>query len=339
MTSSPAEQESTGTRRGKTVALKDGSVHLLVGSASFRVEKGVLSSAGARLPAQTSVRVPFGRALPLEAEEPSEIVLFDGSETRLRDVGRRTVPEAWTAAADALVKDAPRLLLCLGFSYTGKNFFCTHLANRFRAAGKRVCVIDADPDQTEIGPPGCVGLLDMNDPVLFFSQALPTALQYVGSHSVIARPAVVLAAAQRLVNKALHERRAEVVLVNVPGWTAEDSGRCFHALLSTLLSPDRTIVLQRKDESEHLVRGVPVSRTVRLRASEFAARSSADERKRYREERTTAYYQNRRLLVLPFHHVSSAGASFLSGYPQKIVNEKILYVERMPSELEGVLVA
>src|SRR5213078_2014870 len=70
----------------------------------------------------------------------------------------------WDSTLQTLV-DSGGTAMVIGGSDVGKTTFCRLFVNRAVAANLHPAILDSDPGQSEIGPPGCAGLAFAGGPV------------------------------------------------------------------------------------------------------------------------------------------------------------------------------
>ena len=126
----------------------------------------------------------------------------------------------------------------------GRTTFTRLLVNRIVDAGGRAAILDADPGQSEIGPPACAGLAFTDARIAALSDLAPHALAFVGATSPSARIPEHITAVRRLADRA--ESRPLVVDTSgyLHGWGARRLLQCEY----DLLNPAHVVGLQRGDE-------------------------------------------------------------------------------------------
>lgn len=223
----------------------------------------------------------------------------------------RPIPAEWQAALERLAKEA-RVVMLLGSVDVGKTTFCEALAAAGVSAGRRVAVLDADIGQSEIGPPGCIGLA-MPTQVPFRLQDLkPVGLYFVGSTTPIGFMVECVAGVRRLATRAA-SLGAELTVVDTTGLVHGHLGRKLKAGKVDVLAPDAVVVLQRAGEAEHVVRTCPPSRLVRLPVPEQIRPKPTQMRSLRRSSRLAAYFRDARDIELPLRRLIRRGARFLTG--------------------------
>lgn len=149
----------------------------------------------------------------------------------------------WDETLAAIV-GAGGTTLVLGGIDVGKTTFTRLLVNRAIAAGRRVAVLDADPGQSEIGPPACAGLAFADVSVAGLSELTPHALAFIGSLSPAPRLPEHITAVRRLADLAPDR----LLVVDTSGYLHGPGARRMLQSEFDLLSPNNVVGLQRSDE-------------------------------------------------------------------------------------------
>jgi polynucleotide 5'-hydroxyl-kinase GRC3/NOL9 len=154
----------------------------------------------------------------------------------------------------ALLDDLARrrgVVMLVGGPDTGKSTLARDLLAAVVAAGKTGAYVDADIDQSTVGPPTCVGLRYVRDQRDLSSLAQADELHFVGA---IAPDGVVLqqvVATAALVDAA--RTAVDLVVVDTTGSISGVSGQTLKYHKMELCRPDAIIGLQRGAELEPLV--------------------------------------------------------------------------------------
>lgn len=154
---------------------------------------------------------------------------------------------------DRLVESCHTIVL-LGGIDCGKTSFGLSLAEAARRKGISVAYVDADLDQSTVGPPTCVGLKFCTDLPKVDAQSIRVAdeLGFVGSYTAEGNLTGVVAGTSRLVT---HARDAGCRLVIVDTGTLVSGTDAellkFHKL--DLLRPDHVVGFQRGEELDPIL--------------------------------------------------------------------------------------
>ncbi len=154
----------------------------------------------------------------------------------------------------ALLDDLARrrgVVMLVGGPDTGKSTLARQLLAAAVAAGKVAAYVDADVDQTTVGPPTCVGLKFVAEQRDLAELSHADALHFVGAISpegVILQQVVATAA---LVDAA--RSAADLVVIDTTGSISGVGGQTLKYHKMELCRPDVLIGLQRGAELEPLV--------------------------------------------------------------------------------------
>jgi polynucleotide 5'-hydroxyl-kinase GRC3/NOL9 len=212
------------------------------------------------------------------------------------------LPPEWTPALPAV--RAARVTIVIGASDAGKTTLVGRLARRL-ASDEPTAVVDADVGQSEIGPPGTVGLAHVRDPGAPIDAAPVLALAFVGVTSPAQDVSGTVAATARLVARARQEGFARV-LVDTSGLVAGGLGRALKRAKIAALDPDLVLCVQRADECEHILASLADRarpRIVRLAALGTRIGRSAVERRLRRQRRLAAPFVGARPVALDLDRI------------------------------------
>lgn len=208
----------------------------------------------------------------------------------------------------------PGVVLLLGAPDTGKSTLAVWLVNAGLEAGRRVAVVDADVGQSDIGPPGTVGLGFPRASVERLAQIPARALAFVGATSPAGQVAPHLVATSAMVAKARAEG-AELVVVDTTGVGSGLWGRTLKELKIEATAPAWVVALEREAELTPLLRGLRgrlLPRVARLPASGRARERSREERRAIRQKLLGRYLEQAAPLELSLNTVGFA-RSFWQG--------------------------
>ncbi len=129
-------------------------------------------------------------------------------------------PRSWQQTLDEV--EHGRTLIC-GNRGVGKSTLVRYAVNRKLSAGRKVILVDTDPGQTELGPPGTICVAEISSPMLCpgFCGKSQLRLQAVTTLAVAGtspdRDVDAFAAAVTRLSKFVPEDAVHVI-VNSPGW-------------------------------------------------------------------------------------------------------------------------
>lgn len=313
--------------------VKKGDIYILKGPGKVRVERGRIEAVGKSVKRREEISIPLGKSIPLEVKEESTLSIEIEKPGEIRRIRERTIPSSWDNLISRMVKEKARTILVLGEVDTGKSFFATYLANKLLERGVRPAVLDGDPGQSDIGIPGTLGLAVLKKQVVFLTEARVSSIYFLGSHSPGLHFLPTIVGTKRLAEVGL--RRADTVIVNTTGWVQGDGGRILKRSKIEILSPEIIVLLQRKEELEHLVKNYDPRKIVRIHVSKEASFTSEGERKKLRELASQRYFKNARGIKLSLKRIATDRCYFRTGKEIKISGT--LYAEKL-SGFEGALI-
>ena len=187
----------------------------------------------------------------------------------------------------------PGLVFMLGGLDTGKTTFALELLKRAAAAGIPSALVDADIEQSTVGPPTTVGLRWINDADIDRASLRPAdALGFVGSLNPREHLLPLVTATAKLVRTA-REAGSRLIVVDTTGFVAGIYGQTLKYFKMDAVRPNYVIAFERGGELESLVgmaqRFTP-AHVIEVNAVDQFASRSAEERVRFREEQFAAYF-------------------------------------------------
>jgi polynucleotide 5'-hydroxyl-kinase GRC3/NOL9 len=228
----------------------------------------------------------------------------------------QAVPEEygeWRAALEEIA-DAGGAVMVIGPTDVGKTTFTRLLANHLVGMGQAVAILDADPGQSEIGPPGCAGLAFPNAPILALSDLAPTALAFIGGVSPAGRLPEHITAVRSLADAADGRR----LIVDTSGYVQGPQARRLLQCEIELIRPAHVVALHRTDELAGILATVRRSSRMRLHAPGVPAAIVAKPaalRAQRRAMRFSAYFRDAAVVQYAFRDVAFVGCWLGSGDP------------------------
>ena len=223
------------------------------------------------------------------------------------------VPPSWAPAQQAA--RGAGLVLVLGASDSGKSTLTAVLANAAVAANRATALVDSDVGQSSIGPPTCVSMARVREPVAALSQLNAEALDFVGTPSPAGHLLGFVTSAQAMV-RAARGTGAETILVDTTGLIQGPLGRTLKGSKIRLLDPDLVIAVQVEDEVEHLLAPYRASarpHVLRLAASRKARSRSREQRAANRQRAFASYFRGGRVIALDWKRLPMENTAWTTG--------------------------
>ncbi|MBM3459781.1 MAG: hypothetical protein FJX77_14765, partial [Armatimonadetes bacterium] len=202
------------------------------------------------------------------------------------------------------------VVLVCGATDSGKTTLVLAAMNAAIRAGRRVAVLDTDPGQGEVGPPGTLGLTVPSDPVASLSERKPEALAFLGDITPAGHTLTLVQGACRLLH-AGSARDAELVLIDTTGAVEGRWAEVLKLTKAAALRPVQIVLLHRGTELSRLARlfaGLLEAEILHVRSPAEARPRSPAYRKLMREARLRRHLKEARTHVLDAPALTVAGA-------------------------------
>jgi polynucleotide 5'-hydroxyl-kinase GRC3/NOL9 len=173
----------------------------------------------------------------------------------------------------------------VGATDTGKSTLARQFAEGLREEGV-AGLVDCDPGQPTVGPPGTVGLVRVP------GGQEPPWLRFIGSNTPAGHGLPLLAGIRRLADEAEVEGLSPVVF-DTAGVLEGEAALELHLHLVDILDPDHLVAIEREREADALARALAGRERPtlhRIRPAESALRRSREARRRYRQGRFFRYF-------------------------------------------------
>jgi len=161
------------------------------------------------------------------------------------------------ALAQAGLLPSGATLLLLGGPDVGKTTWALQAVRALSAQGKTVAVLDCDLGQSEIGPPGTVGVAlaqpQVQENLRTLRDLSPLALGFVGAASP-ARHSLEWCVAACQMARVAKKHRPDLLLVDTCGWVQGHGAVQAKRALADLLLPQAVFAFQRGSELDPLLR-------------------------------------------------------------------------------------
>lgn len=165
------------------IELKKGNVLRVEGSLIIRVPKGEVTVSGGAHGEGDEITIPKAKSLPLEAVTDAVLECEKGEGGEIERLPKRTIPPEWDSLVEEIVERGPSTITVLGEVDTGKTFFTTYVANSLLRHDIQSAVVDTDVGQSDVGPPGTVGMGIVDSPVGLMTEVRTQSAYFVGSMS------------------------------------------------------------------------------------------------------------------------------------------------------------
>jgi polynucleotide 5'-hydroxyl-kinase GRC3/NOL9 len=201
----------------------------------------------------------------------------------------------WDRAVELLAAQTGTVAL-IGATDVGKTTLTLAAANTAVRAGRRVAVLDTDLGQSEIGPPGTLGVVRLEAPVATLGELKPRALAFVGAISPVGHLLSLVQGTRRLAAHA-RERGDEVVYVDTSGLVHGRLAEKLKLAKLAVLVPALVVLVERERELERLgglIAGVTSAPIMRVRTPREIGKKSPAYRRMQRSNRLRRQFEGAR---------------------------------------------
>jgi polynucleotide 5'-hydroxyl-kinase GRC3/NOL9 len=301
--------------RGKTL--------LVDGPARVQLISGAAEVLGAEIKPETSIIIREGKRLPFEANSEFEAELFLSEQASCVEIDGAAIPDSWRKIAARILSEKGRLtVLILGGVDSGKTGFCIYLANSALRAERKVAVMDCDLGQSDLGPPGTIGLCLVQKPFTDLFRLFPDESVFIGVTSPNRVVNGVLEAAKRLREEAL-KRSAELLIINTDGWIDGDDAVRYKAGLVEVVDPDYIVAIRVEDELDPLISSLGETRITPVDSPENVKKRDRETRRLLRGFAYKKHLRGSKIRSFPLSWVKVEGSLNLSDERRDQLREKM----------------
>lgn len=224
-------------------------------------------------------------------------------------------PLEWNEAVERLAAETGTVML-VGATDVGKTTLALAAANAAVRAGRHAAILDTDLGQSEVGPPGTLGIVRLEEPLASTAELRPRALAFVGATSPLGHLLAVVQGTRRLVDHAL-KHRDEVVYVDTSGLVHGRVAEKLKLAKVAVLTPSLVAVVQRPGREiprlAELVAGFADAPVIRVESSPEVRKKSSVYRKVQRGNRFRRHFEGARIQDLYATQVRTFDTWIFSG--------------------------
>ncbi len=287
--------------------LKEGRTLLVDGPACIHLLSGKASVLGAPVKAGEKLIVRGGKRMPFEALCNAEIELVMGESASFMEINGDAIPPSWRGAVKEILSvGEAKSVLVIGGTDSGKTSFCTYLANMALNTGCKVAIIDGDLGQSDIGPPGTVGLALIVEPVIDLFRLQAEDVVFIGVTSPSGKVDLMLNAMSTLKNKALELGECFLV-INTDGWIQGGDAVNYKARLVSLLVPDIVVAIQSGDELSQILAALKNVKIMTIESPGAVKKRDRETRKALRESAYKKCLREAKVRSYPLSRVKIEG--------------------------------
>ncbi|UCH03134.1 MAG: hypothetical protein JSV20_05005, partial [Candidatus Bathyarchaeota archaeon] len=234
------------------IRLSNGEGLLVEGPARIDISQGTVNLFGKSYSVGEKLVVVYGKTYPLQAISNSELKLFLGSSSKYTRVKERLIPQEWDNLVNHLLNQKRKVVMILGDEDTGKSSLALYTANKLSSQGWKTAVVDADIGQSDVGPPGVIGLCVVDAPLPTLTDVPLLSGFFIGDKSPVGHFPAMIYGTKKMVDEALN-LSVKTILINTTGMIYGRHARDLKEKKIEAVSPNMVVILQREKEIEHLV--------------------------------------------------------------------------------------
>mgnify|MGYP000067652709 CR=1 FL=1 len=299
-----------------------GKTLLIDGPACIQLLSGKAEVLGAEIIPETKIIIRKGKRLPIEAHPEFEAELFLGEEASCIETDvSATPPSWWKTVNEILSKEGKTITLILGGVDSGKTGFCVYLANSALKTNRKVSIIDCDLGQSDLGPPGTIGLCHVQKPFTDLFTLFPDDSIFIGITNPHGAVNKVLEAVKRLKEKAL--RNEDLLIVNTDGWIDGDDAVKYKLKLVEIINPDYIVAARIADEMDPIISSLEKGNVFIVDVPENIKKRNRETRRLLRGFAYKKHLRGSKIRSFPLKRVKIEGSLNLNSERKSQIKAKI----------------
>lgn len=264
--------------------IQSGKTLLVSGPASLKLQEGKANVFGAPLRPQQRLIVKREKQFAIEFIEESTIEGEFGERAIYLEIDDTTIPESWFKVVNTFQKSNNNRIIVIGSTDTGKSTLCTFLVNHILKFKQSVALLDADIGQSDLGPPGTIGLSIINKPYIEPDNLNIDSMIFIGKKSPSSVTEKVIKGISKLENCIQKETS---IVINTDGWILDPEAIAYKLRMIRQLDPNMIIILEEEKELYNIFENnLPF---MRIQVPKFIKTRGRDDRKKIREYRYKKY--------------------------------------------------
>jgi polynucleotide 5'-hydroxyl-kinase GRC3/NOL9 len=215
-------------------------------------------------------------------------------------ISKIVIPHEWEEVKEKFYFNGKKLIV-VGGSDSGKSTFILYLANSLVSLNKKVCVLDLDIGQSNIGPPGTIGYGYVENLINSLNEIKPNKMYFIGAVSPKGNLLQIIIGARKLLD-AIELEKPDYILIDTTGLVDGTIAEVLKHNKIEALNPDFIVVFQKEKERENLIKPFLFDgkEIFRLEISESVKERTRLERIEYRNRRFSEYFKNSKKVEIFF---------------------------------------
>lgn len=327
--------------------IEKGKALLVDGPACITLLSGAIRIFGAKIKVGDRIIVRRGRRIPIKAAEDSQLELLLGNLSSYTLIDEDPIPPTWKETTKKILSFKEKVeVVVLGGIDSGKSSFCIYLANMALNYGWNVALVDGDLGQSDIGPPGTLGLSFIKKPIIDPFNLQPDHLIFIGITSPYSVIEPTINGLVELRDKAVNAG-SNFVIINTDGWIEGSDAINYKRQLVSSLKPNFIVTIQSGGELTPLIDSI-VDMKIEILSIETPKnikKRDRETRRMIRESYYKRYLGEAKIRSFPLSWIKVDGNLNIKGKLdqslkkkiEEIIGDKILYCENSPDYIMLVL--
>lgn len=329
-------------------SVEKGKTLLIDGPACITLCSGVMRAFGAQMKVGEQVIVRVGKRIPFEAIEDAQVEMLLGNSASYLLIDEDPIPQSWREAVSEILSlnKGTETIIVLGGVDSGKTSFCNYLANMTLRLGRNVSLIDGDLGQSDVGPPGTIGLSIIEKPIFDPFNLKPDHVIFIGVTSPYTAVKSIIEGLANLKDKAIN-MGSNFVIINTDGWIEGADAVEYKLHLIKIVKPDFIVAIQSNNELKPLINSLNglKERVLIADIPKNIKKRDRETRKIVRESSYKKYLKEGKIHSYPLSWIAVDGNlelkgrndQFLKKRLEEVVGNKIIYCENMGNQIILVL--
>ena len=232
---------------------RSGEQIIVKGPAYVKIIEGKVSFYNKELSGNNTIVIPAFKQAIISILEDSDIYIKiseNGSWEKSKDM----IPLEWNLLFKKIKNLGKRSkIMILGDSIDSKEDFSYYIINFFLRNNNKVCLLDINPEISEISSPATISLALYDKPIISLEKAKKKFSFFIGSTDLSLSKAETIVAVNELIKKA-RSLDCNLMIINTDDWLYCRDAIDFKLALIFLIEPEVIIAIEKGGELEPLIR-------------------------------------------------------------------------------------
>ncbi|HDJ89159.1 MAG TPA: hypothetical protein ENG40_00490, partial [Thermoprotei archaeon] len=287
--------------------LKKDEIWRIYGPAMLKILRGKILIHGFIHEEGSKITVPKTRIVALKILEDSIVDVRGGRLDCLVKAGEgEEVIDEWLNICSKILDKGYRKILIIGQVDSGKTSFTIFLSNMLLRRKLKVCIIDGDIGQADIGPPSTISMAFLRKPICSLRELRAEEMIFIGTDTPSYALPIIPVAYRMLVEKA-EEYGYDVLIINTDGWILGRNARILKTSIVNIVKPDLIVAMGMKTPP---FKWIP---TIIAPSPKIFIKRTFEDRKMLREMRYSFYLRDSKRRIIDIDNLVFLNTLLFSG--------------------------